>query len=333
MKDITQPHNKFFKLVFSRGVTTAEFIENNLPPDIVSLIDLESLEYEKDTFIDERFKDHFSDLLIKMKLANGKTGYLYILIEHKSYQDPIAAFQILKYKVFTWDMLEKRKELIRFPVILPVLLYHGREKWRAGLNFKDLVDYPEAMEPYVPDFNYILWDASQYTDEEIKGGIILRTALLTFKYIFHKNLRDRLPGIFGLMRELANKRTGIEYIEEVIKYILNAAPEGNINYEDVSSAVEQSFSEKGGDLMRTVADTLIEKGEERGVEKGVLKNFNEVIADILDIRFNSVPQAITEKLRKIKDPSKLRILHMDAVKAESIDEFTGIVEKSLQECT
>ncbi len=109
MKDITQPHNKFFKLVFTRGETTAEFIENNLPPEIVDLIDLESLEYEKDTFIDERFKDHFSDLLVKMRLKNGKRGYLYILIEHKSYQDPIAAFQILKYKVFTRDVLSMKQ--------------------------------------------------------------------------------------------------------------------------------------------------------------------------------------------------------------------------------
>ncbi len=85
--------------------------------------------------------------------------------------------------------------------------------------------------------------------------------------------------------------------------------------------------------MRTVADTLIEKGIKRGEEQGVLKAFIENIADILDVRFNSVPQTITEKLHKIKDPSKLRVLHIDAVKAQSIDEFTGIVDKSLQECT
>ncbi len=74
MKDFIQPHDKFFKLVFKRGETTAEFIENNLPPEIVSLIDLESLEYEKDTFIDERFKDHFSDLLINIHSQRRARG-------------------------------------------------------------------------------------------------------------------------------------------------------------------------------------------------------------------------------------------------------------------
>ncbi len=327
MGDITQPHNKFFELVFGRGETTAEFLEIYIPPDVASLIDPESLEYEKDTFIDERLKEHFSDLLINMMLKDGRDGHLYFLFEHKSFQDDLAAFQILKYKVFIWDMLQKRKERIRFPVIIPVLFYHGPKKWRAGLNFNDLVDYPEPLEPYVPNFQYILWDATQYTDDEIKGGIILRTALLTFKYIFDEKLRDRLPKIFGLLRELAKNRTGMEYIEAVIKYILNAAPEGNVSYEDITSAVKQSFDEKGGDLMRTVADTLID----RGVEKGVLNRSIEFIADTLDMRFNSVPKTITEKLHKINDPSKLRVLFKTAMKTESIEEFTGIVEKSVQE--
>ncbi len=327
MSEITKPHDKFFKLVFSRRETTAEFLENNLPPEVVSLIDLGSLEYEKDTFIDERFMDHFSDLLIKLKLKNGKRGYLYILFEHKSYHEPLVAFQILKYKVFTWDMLEKRKELTSFPAIIPVLLYHGRDKWRAGLNFADLVDCPEPMERYVPKFEYHLWDATQYTDEEIKGGIILRTALLLIKYIFDERLRDRLPELFGLMRELAMKRTGMEYIEAAIRYIINAAPEGNVNYEDIESAVGKSFAEKGGEIMRTVADTLID----RGIKQGILKNAVEDIADILDIRFNSVPETITEKLNKIGDSSILRVLHRNAVEAESLEEFTGVVEKSARE--
>ena len=35
----------------------------------------------------------------------------------------------------------------------------------------------------MPDFRYVLWDASRYSDEEIKGKATLRVALLLMKYM------------------------------------------------------------------------------------------------------------------------------------------------------
>jgi hypothetical protein len=105
----------------------------------------------------------------------------------------------------------------------------------------------------------VLWDASGYPDEDIKGAITLRIALLIFKYIFRPALRDRIPGILGLFRELVTKRTGMEYLETVLRYILNAAPAGNISYEDLKAAVDEALPQRGGEIMLTIADTLIEQ--------------------------------------------------------------------------
>jgi len=76
------------------------------------------------------------------------------------------------------------------------------------------------------------------------------------KYIFREDLNDRLPGILELLNELSEKQRGLEYIEAVLRYIVNGAPADNINYEDLNAAVNKGIPHKGGKIMPTIADTL-----------------------------------------------------------------------------
>ncbi len=152
-------------------------------------------------------------------------------------------------------------------MIIPVVLYHGEKRWRAGIHFHNLLDVSDVMMSFIPDFQYVLWDASGYTDDEIKGKAILRVALLVLKYIFRQELRERLPGILGLLREFAEKGTGLEYLETVLKYILNAAPTDNISYEDLKVAVDEALPYGGGEIMPTIADTLIERGVQQACSR------------------------------------------------------------------
>jgi predicted transposase/invertase (TIGR01784 family) len=134
MAEIANPHDKFFKEVFAGRETAGDFLRNYLPSDIVGLLDFKSLEHTKDSFVDEHLKEYFSDLLFKAYLKDGSPGYVYILFEHKSYQEPLTAFHVLRYMVKIWELWPKKKEAAGFPVIIPVVLYHGETGWRAGLN-------------------------------------------------------------------------------------------------------------------------------------------------------------------------------------------------------
>ena len=255
MTEISNPHDKFFKEVFTRKATTEEFLRHYLPEDVVELLDLDSLEYTKDTFVDRHLKEYFSDLLLKLYLKDGSPGYVYILFEHKSYQEPLIAFHILRYIVKIWE----KKNEPGFPVIIPLVLYHGKTRWRVGLNFRDLFDSPEDIASYIPDFQYLLWDASGYSDEEIRGGAVL---------------------------------TGIEYIETILKYIVNAAPTENIDREDLKAAVDEALSHRGGEIMPTIADSL----RQEGIQQGIQQSAREAVIDILELRFEVVPESIVNRL-------------------------------------
>ena len=85
MSNINNPHDKFFKETFSRPEIVRDFLQNYLPAELVNLLNLDSLELQKDNFVDDDLQEHFSDLLYKVQLHDGRFAYIYFLFEHKSY--------------------------------------------------------------------------------------------------------------------------------------------------------------------------------------------------------------------------------------------------------
>jgi predicted transposase/invertase (TIGR01784 family) len=84
MAEIHNPHDRFFKEVFSHPEAAAEFFAAFLPKEIVALLDISKLEPIKDSFIDPSLQEHLSDLIYSVPLKNGSQAYIYALIEHKS---------------------------------------------------------------------------------------------------------------------------------------------------------------------------------------------------------------------------------------------------------
>jgi len=345
MNEINNPHDKFFKKVFSSKINAQDFLLNYLPAHIVNLLDLESLEYTKETFVDKHLAEYFSDLLCKVNLRDGSLGYVYLLFEHKSYQEPSTAFHILRYMVKIWDVWLQERSGPWFPVIIPMIVYHGEGQWRARLNYKDFFLYHEEMSCFIPDFQYLLWDASGYSDQEMKGEVMLRAALLALKYISRRDLREHLPKILGLVRDLSEKKTEIEFIETLIRYLLNAVPKEHATYGDIKEAVEKALSDRGGEIMPTIADSLREEGRKQGLEQGIqqgmqqgiqqvqqgiIQTAREALIDTLEARFDVVSESMIKIINDINDPAVLRILLRKAVKAASIDEFTQIAQLILK---
>jgi hypothetical protein len=70
MADYQNPHDKFFKEIFSRLDLAEDFFRHYLPPAIAEKIKPDSLERLNDTFIDENLKLHLADLLFRVELLN-----------------------------------------------------------------------------------------------------------------------------------------------------------------------------------------------------------------------------------------------------------------------
>jgi hypothetical protein len=99
---------------------------------------------------------------------------------------------VLRYAVRIWEPLVEQN-VKKLPPVFPLILHHGRTRWRAPRQFSALIDWPEveALRPYVPEFAYFLCDLTALDEVEIKGGARLRVALLVLKYIFSRDIGAR----------------------------------------------------------------------------------------------------------------------------------------------
>ncbi|MBW2010415.1 MAG: hypothetical protein JRI32_01865 [Deltaproteobacteria bacterium] len=150
------------------------------------------------------------------------------------------------------------------------------------------------------------------------------------KYIFKDDLKDRLAGIFALLKDLSEKQTGLEYIEAILRYIANASPDGNITYEDLKTAIEQTIPDKGDNILPTIADALKEQGKQegiqQGIQQGILQKSREDVIEILEMRFGIIPRSILSVLNEISDPLTLKSLLKKAVTLKSLDEFEEFLD-------
>jgi predicted transposase/invertase (TIGR01784 family) len=317
---LTNAHDLFFKDIFSRREAAQSFLQNYLPQEVAALLDLSTLEISKDSFIDTELQEHFSDLLYKVALHEGKETHIYVLFEHKSYSDNLIAFQLLRYMVRIWEQSLKQKQSL-LP-ILPLVIYHGRSRWRIPLEFESLLEVPEVLKPYVPAYQYWLCDLSQYSDEEIQGVITLRVGLLLLKYIFRADLRHRLGEIIGLVRAISERQTGLEYLEVILRYVANSAE--RVSEEELRQVVIEVI-EEGGELMPTLVEQWLERGREEGREEG-REAALKVLRRLLAHRFGTALDQFDEILQGL-DLVAISQLSEAAFEAESLAEFEVALTK------
>lgn len=257
------PHDLFFKESFNRKDVVKEFLDNYLPGNILDVIDTDNMEIEKDTYTDKEMKEYFSDIVYKVSI-NKKKLYLCFLFEHKSYPYPEVSIQVLRYMVKIWE-LKVKQGLKKIPLVIPLLIYHGQEKWNIDLKLRNLVEViPEELENYFPDFEYLLYDFSKYTDEEIKGYGILKVYLEIISSIYRNDFAERVSEAIKVLEKLEEQNAGADYFESVIRYILKVK-EG-IEAEGLKKMVSLISAEKGENVM-TIAESFRQEGIKEGRER------------------------------------------------------------------
>jgi len=107
-------YDKLFYRIFSKPERAVDLARNVVPQPVLSRIVLESVTVDKKSYVDEKLRQHFSDLLIRFEYAYSrgvfdegpphgrrrssgqmrKELYVYILFDHKSYFDKWVSFQL-----------------------------------------------------------------------------------------------------------------------------------------------------------------------------------------------------------------------------------------------
>ena len=74
-------------------------------------------------------------------------------------------------------------------------------------------------------------------------------------------------------------------------------------------------------MAQTMAEHLIERGKEQGIEQGETRAKQEALIKLLRFRFDSVPESVTNQITLIRSLSRLDSLFEKVLTAQTIDEI------------
>jgi predicted transposase/invertase (TIGR01784 family) len=306
---LNNPNDKFFKGALSLLIVAKPMIEECLSPDLLEILDLDSLEIDPNSYINDELKENFSDVVWSCKLkGSNERRQIAFLFEHKSYKPPYPHFQLNDYQRGSWKMQMAAGQK---PVpIIPIVFYHGKDEW---IN-EPFDSYFGVIEPatlrFLPCFDYILINLQDYTDERIKklNSIYLQKTFLAFKHYSDKNYWQQHIVDLVFVGYLPEKNINTRSFFQMIIVYLTAV--SGMTRKEVVKLAEQSNNNLKSEAMSFI-DEFIEEGKEIGKEIGkeavLLKAIinlykrgmtSEIIAEDLEAPIGYVKQIITDYLVK-----------------------------------
>ena len=258
------PHDKFFRTAMADPKVAQDFLKSWLPQDISEKVNFAKLVIEPRTFINDIRKETVVDVLFKTEIEEEQ-AYIYLLVEHQSTPDQMMPFRILKYIIKIIYNHIKPKKATRIPLIYPMVIYNGKQKYSFSTDIKDLVEAPsELVEKYfLKPFQLI--DLCQIEDEKLKEHLWSGVMELALKHICTRDILPFLQYFAGLMHKLS-KGSGRRFIEVVLEYMFEA---GEIDDRQAFyNIIENQISKEAGGMIMTLAEQLRQEGMQQGMQQG-----------------------------------------------------------------
>ncbi len=316
-ENISNIHDKFFHKMLKDERNAEDFLKLALPDDISGELDYSQIKFDDTSYVQDRFKSFFSDIVIKTRIKDHPSD-IYILIEHKSAPEEKHRIflQLLNYiySVFEQDFNNN----VSFRNIIPLVFYHGKEDWNIPRNFSTLYNCPDRIKKYLLDFCYILYNTQSFDENNsqkiAENNIVLISSLIALKTAFDKD-RDNLKLIRKILETLYEAGIFDDKAVVIVEYIIQTK---NIKEEDIKELINEKI---GGEIMTTVLDKYLEKGK----EEGILLEKQLVLIKLLSRKFH-ISDDIKDFIKQIKDPVKLDTALEEILFAESPEDVLSCLK-------
>lgn len=267
---VDKKHDKIFKKILSDEREMSIFLGDFLKLDVKE----NELEKYKNSFITERYKSKESDIIYKQKGKN-----IYYLIEHQSKVDKEMPNRILKYCDELLEEIKKSKKnkTGKSPIIVPIVLYTGKQDWETAINFSETqIPVEKGYKDYLIDLKYKLIDIKNYDKEELRK----RDTKMGIMMLMEKqgNGKEIKNSIIDILLETKDQER-IEWIKEITLYILADVlkPEEREEILDLIENKEESDMEEW--IERVKRNDALE--EKRLREEGKKEIINNLVKNML----------------------------------------------------
>lgn len=292
LEKIDKKHDKMIKIILGRKREVINFLNHFL--QVKKLIQENEIEPYSTEFITRQYKNKYSDIIYQLKKEP-----IYFLIEHQSTVDNR---MIERIGMYVQEIMRKEEKDGLYPIVIPIVIYTGEQKWKAKTNFLDKQYTSGEYDKYRINFWYNLITIQDYTFEEL---LEKKSLFSTFMIIEKcKTKEELITRINQVIKTVDNNEENKQILSEIIKYII--APyvgenEANKMLKEINKKEEVAMSP----LTRMFLDLEI-KSERKGEKKGELKGIKETI--------RKTAQKMLQKNMEIQD----------------IQEITGLTKEEIE---
>ncbi len=293
---------------------TAELLRNYVDPEVIDFLDLDRLKCEATGDVGETLSEYVGDLRFSTNFKHSeRRSEVFIFLEHQSKKDHLIGFRLLRYIVNAYEKLLEERDgggrAVAFPYPVAVVLYHGKSRWKDMPRMPDLIQKVPGIDPEVLKFPLFLVDLAAMPEKAIQGGPALRALLTALQAAGTGKLAERVDSITEELAKTKGDRRTSGWMTALVTYIAEQCEFKNVKDFYIRSFGKLFGRKEGENMGLTAADQLRQEGKV------------ELIIDVLEERFNTVPAAIKKAIESKKDLRTLNSLAKSAATCKSLDEF------------
>jgi len=320
------PHDSFFRRYFSRPEVFASLLREVLPPDVFAGLNLATLTIEPGTYVDSEYHRRLSDLAAEVSWVGGVGSpplgeevpdppeppmtsepiKIYLLAEHKSYNDSKVLLQLLRYMVQTWDQDAKTSRTARLTPIIPILFHHGPNSV-VSTDFAELFPSPLPVEirSYIPRFDVAMANITGLAEEDFPTDPALAMAYWSFRYA-QTDARRTLSAIARIAGNLKDLEVLHGPIEDVSLYFTSVTDLTLSEFLETINKVLEDVRLK--ESFMGARDTLLLRSMRESKQEGITEVKRQValkmthqgrthveIADLLDLSQQELQELLSQE--------------------------------------
>src|SRR3954454_18288411 len=171
-RKIMGQHDLSYRLFFTHRLMIRDLLREIVEEPWVERIDLDSGALAETSFVSARHESRASDVIWKFQRKDGgEPPHVYILLEFQSRPDASMPVRFMGYESLFYQRLmasEPAAAWRKLPLVVPVLLYNGPERWNVATDLVSLLgDLDASAETYRPRLRYRLVDEAAYPLERL----------------------------------------------------------------------------------------------------------------------------------------------------------------------
>jgi hypothetical protein len=313
-------HDHGYKLLFSNPLLVEELLRGFLPGPWLDRLDFSTLQKVSGSVITDDLRERHDDVIWKLRWKGKEEHWcwIYLLLELQSTPDRFMAVRLLTYVGLLLQELIREKKLEPgdlLPLVLPVVLYHGKPGWRPSLDLATLfTPAPKEVKGYLPQLRYRLLDVNKLPLHHPALRDNLVAALLRLETAEAREAAARVRDLDLLIP--ADEKELRRIIEIWLVHLFRRFP--------FSATISKGKINLGGATM--LEETFREweqKMLQQGRREGQLE-MQKLILEVLRDRFGPVPQVARQRVKEVSSLPELRKLARRVLTASSLQK-TGLL--------